>query len=416
MTLTRHLYELDEVISALQTCLRLGWPRAHFWLWELLQSDEVTAALSTLRRTWLLWGAPYDPTIPTETPTEPAAWLTLLVRIQTAIKEAGSLTAERFLNLTAAMPERLHVTPSTRRHRILQRRHAGASSFLATLDPMESIDRKEAGAWWTSLDAAARHGSRTDTLWLLQAAQPILSADAIWGALRQSARGGTRPTVNLLCDASGPDPESQLLHQAAAALLLCLRGPDARAGALTRSSTPAAQHLLRDWLSLDEVVGRRAARRHAIPVEALHKETTRGSMSRRFTNIGHVREPVASLSEGCAWWRSACLAAGAELDEETNSLAFPSDEALENFVDAHFPDDIPDEWSRADQEKSHGRGCAEIAPLSPSITVRMEPVEPGAWAWGIHVPGVKKLTHVMQAIKAIRLDDTTRQPICLRIK
>jgi hypothetical protein len=40
MPLTRHLYELDEVTSALQTCLRKGWPRAHYWLWELLQSDE----------------------------------------------------------------------------------------------------------------------------------------------------------------------------------------------------------------------------------------------------------------------------------------------------------------------------------------------------------------------------------------
>jgi hypothetical protein len=33
-----------------------------------------------------------------------------------------------------------------------------------------------------------------------------------------------------------------------------------------------------------------------------------------------------------------------------------NDDIREAFYDLYFPDDIPDEWSAADQEKSHGYG------------------------------------------------------------
>ena len=58
--LSRNLYEIDEVKSALQICLRRQSWRALFWLWELVVSEEIEEAKSVLRYTWLQWGSPYD--------------------------------------------------------------------------------------------------------------------------------------------------------------------------------------------------------------------------------------------------------------------------------------------------------------------------------------------------------------------
>jgi hypothetical protein len=38
------------------------------------------------------------------------------------------------------------------------------------------------------------------------------------------------------------------------------------------------------------------------------------------------------------------------------SIIWPSEDKLEYFYEKYFPDDIPDEWPLADQEKSHGQG------------------------------------------------------------
>ena len=53
----------------------------------------------------------------------------------------------------------------------------------------------------------------------------------------------------------------------------------------------------------------------------------------------------------------------------------------ERFYDTYFPDDIPDEWSRSDQEKSHGLGrCGfPIIPVCLDIPIFSEFLEDDAW-------------------------------------
>lgn len=384
MPLTRHLYELDEVVAALQLCLRNGWSRALFWTWELVVSAEEDLAKKTLLESWLRWGGGHDPSLLTL--PSPPNWILLTLRIMAAIRAAASLTAERFLNATATMPVRPHVTPKPRSPRAAQRRNQRAAAFVAILDPAEEISTDDARRFWISLDAACRQQSRTDAMWLLQAAQPVLSADAIWSALTIASRGGapTAAAIATLRAAASPHPIQQILHQAAAVLLLCTPTPE-REALLSPPRPPTAFHE-RDWAEWTANVGRRKARVHAIPVDALHRETTRGSMEFKYTNIGDVREPVAALAEGCAFWRAALAAAGIEEDSETGALAFPDDDTLEAFYDKHFPDDIPDEWSAADQLKSHGRGAAAAAPAPPpAIQIREERLCQRAWNCGIHV-------------------------------
>jgi hypothetical protein len=88
-------------------------------------------------------------------------------------------------------------------------------------------------------------------------------------------------------------------------------------------------------------------------------------MSATYTNIEELRDPLPSLLSGCTFWRQAALSAGAFYNADTDQVWFPSDESLEYFYATYFPDDIPDEWSLADQQKSHGVGCAETAPPAP---------------------------------------------------
>jgi hypothetical protein len=381
MPLTRHLYELDEVVSALQTCLRKGWSRAHFWLWELLQSEEKDLAHKTMRDLWLRFGGGHDPMLLTDTDS-----LSLMGRVSAAIKEAKSLTAEKFLTQSATMEKRPNMTLTAKTPEIQQRRLAGAKKFAAATAE-EGVE--EAGNFWISLDSACRQGSRRDAFWLLQAAQHQFSADAIWTALKLMDRCSS--TIELLRAQASPHPVEQLLHQAAALLILCTHGHEREA--MLMPQKPDMRYETRTWASW--APGRRAARQNAIPVEALHAGTTRGSMETKYTNIGDVRDPMALLTEGCSFWRRVTAAAGIIEDAETGAVEFPDDDRLEAFYQQYFPDDIPDEWSLADVTKSHGRGLG-LTPVEQPPLMREMPVSRRQWNIGTHVP-VKKLK-VPQAV------------------
>jgi hypothetical protein len=387
MPLTRHLYELDEVVSALQTCLRNGWPRSPFWIWELVRSSEEALALRELRSIWLRLGGGHDPACMTVTPTTSDDWVRLTLRIESAIRAAGSLTAEALLTAAAAQPSRRFATPRPANQAAAARRRNRSAAFVASLDPAEEIDRDEAANWWISLDAACRQGVRRDAIWLLQASLPLVSPVAIWSALQIAARSGAGPAIAAIQAAVAADahPVTQALAQANAILLLCERGVEARDSFLAPVQPPVG-FTLRSWAEWDSKVGRRAARIHPIPRDALHAGTTRGSMPKKYTNIEDLRDPVVLLPEGCAYWRATCEAAGITEDAETGGVIFPDDDVLEAFVDKHFPDDVPDEWSRADQEKSHGRGCAEEAPAgSQSVVLREEALGRLTWRLAISV-------------------------------
>ena len=146
-----------------------------------------------------------------------------------------------------------------------------------------------------------------------------------------------------------------------------------------------------DWTTWTARVGRLSARLYSIHTEALHKETSRGSISSKYTNIQDVREPILLLSSACEWWRRTVTANGFVETEENDEVTvqMPEDEDYEAFYDKHFPDDIPDEWPLAEQQKSHGRGHLETAkePMTPYI--RDEKVSDREWIWGIHVPARK---------------------------
>ena len=105
MPFTRNLYEIDEVRSALQICLRKGLWRAVFWACELVLSDESELAHDTIRDTWLMWGSPHDPTILTTRATDPESWVMLIQRTLTACTFA-KYTAHQYLTQNPDKPRK----------------------------------------------------------------------------------------------------------------------------------------------------------------------------------------------------------------------------------------------------------------------------------------------------------------------
>jgi hypothetical protein len=266
--------------------------------------------------------------------------------------------------------ERVTRPPAIRSDRI--------EGFLTLLEETEELTAEEGRHLWCAMEVACRH-RRVEAMWLLQAIQPILSADTIWAFLE--SLWPTLPAY--IRDTATADPIRQLLHQATVMLLLCMTAEERISALEPAKAKPWYE--IREWGRWDQNLGRRAARREEIPPAALHAETTRGSTPFRYTNIADVRDPVVLLTEGCRWWRAELESAGITEDADTGAVVFPDDDVLEAFYAQHFPDDIPDEWSTKDQQKSHGRGCAETAVPAPAIALRENRVSDAAWIAGIQM-------------------------------
>jgi len=378
MPLTRHFYEIDEVVSALQIGLRKE--EGLFWLWELVVSGETALAKQTLVDLWVLNCGGHDSALLLDPPS-----IESYCRICTA---KPTQTVVDLLRLTATMPSRPSLTPLPASQAAADRRKTRSAAFVASITIATDLTDAELADFWISFDSACRQGSAVDAIWLLQAALH-LSEDTLWSAIEIAARGPatTKEVITVLRTQSKQKTKTHqaILYLAAATMMLCI--PSAKRSVLSDVDTAAAEAR---WATWNSQLGRRAARAYAIPTDALHAATTRGQMPFKYTNICDVREPVGLLSEGCRFWQEALEENGIVVDAETGATAFPNDDVLERFYERYFPDDIPDEWSKPDQEKSHGRGCQETAASQPAIIVRKIPVERREWNFAITVRPVKK--------------------------
>lgn len=385
MPLTRHLYEIDEVVSALQVGLRKE--EGLFWLWELIVSGETALAQQTLIDLWVLHCGGHDSALLLNPPGADR-WVEIYCRICTA---KPPQTVVDLLRLTATMPSRPSLTPLPASQAAADRRKTRSAAFVASITAATDLTDSELADFWISFDSACRQGSAVDAIWLLQAAHHTqqLSEDTLWSAIEIAARGPatTKEIITVLRAQAKQKTKTHptILYLAAATMMLCI--PSTKRSTLSNVDTEAAEAR---WATWNSQIGRRKARAYAIPTDALHTATTRGQMPFKYTNIGDVREPVGLLSEGCRFWQEALEEHEIGVDAETDATAFPNDDVLERFYERYFPDDIPDEWSKRDQEKSHGRGCQETAASHPAIIIREIPVERREWKFAITVRPVKK--------------------------
>ena len=102
----------------------------------------------------------------------------------------------------------------------------------------------------------------------------------------------------------------------------------------------------------NSVYGRRSGRVYSLPNECFYGKTKRGTMKKDETNIQELYDPISLIQNQTIYKKI--------LDVFETFKAFQDDSAqYEAFFNYYFSDDIPDEWSLEDKQRSHGNGVLE---------------------------------------------------------
>ena len=144
-----------------------------------------------------------------------------------------------------------------------------------------------------------------------------------------------------------------------AVLSLCL-SPSQQAHSL--SSLPlvldtSSQDRLSEW---SQLLGRKSYRIYSLPKNCLYGTVGRGTLSWKSSSVSQLNETHLI---GCPFWEEA-LSEYATVDE--GAIHWTSDDTMEQFYNRYFPDDIPDEWTKTEKERSHGDGL-----LAPRDTANL---------------------------------------------
>ena len=176
-------------------------------------------------------------------------------------------------------------------------------------------------------------------------------------------RGDVMGAAALVASFGAPPRLVELLRSVAYAPL-CGRVLEHAFAACCAASSPTA--MLEPFVGTTEKPGAlRGARGLRIDAAAL---ATWGVTPRPLTRLRGFPRLVAEGS-ATAYWRHVCAAHGAAAaTQAADGLSFPDDDACEAFYSTYFPDDIPDEWSAADQLKSHGLAVDTCTARSPWAT------------------------------------------------
>ena len=141
-----------------------------------------------------------------------------------------------------------------------------------------------------------------------------------------------------------------------AVLSLCLSPSQQTQSLSSLPSTIDATSLTRlaEW---QQQLGRKSYRIYSIPTTCLYGTMGRGRIPWQSSTVSQLNETHLI---GCPFWEEA-LSEYAVID--TNTIHWNSEE---QFYDRYFPDDLPDEWTKAEKERSHGDGL-----LAPQETVHL---------------------------------------------
>ena len=333
MMLTRHFYDLEEVHAALAYSTTRHDPvESVFWCQELILSGFASEALSTLVEAWLWQKGPFA-----------LSW------IESAFDRLGGdeLLSEDLL-LAAYQ---LTTCP--------MRDHSLWNILVLLVQGKEAEPIRPYPGYSRSLSSeqyflgAIKQGRAYEACWMSR----HLPIARVWELLSREYPSlsrilGLLPHYDRLIGYRSPEYDH--LFRFLAILSCCLSEP-----LLEMSQKPllpmhpSHKDTIQLW-----VVGRMAYRRYSVSVMCLYGRTQRGRIKWSQSTVGYL---TPDHLEGCPFWEEAGIMDAA-------------------FYKQYFPDDIPDEWSKAEKEKSHGAGV-----LGPTESIRM-----AKWA-RLHLNGVARL-------------------------
>jgi len=299
--LTRNIYREDECIAALKWCIMMGkQEESIFWAEECIYSNMHGELLEALLWTWCFCsGASALP------------WIEILhERIQKGITE------EDMYELTYILLQYRVAYPDSSAFVLLSMglsskgEQSEAPDYLVTAGP--------------PLERAIYQG-KTELAWYL--ARPL------WDTL-------SWPKYPLLHSISDWFPmwDNEMTWPIRAVIM---------AAACSKRPVNPIQYTIPEW-NLEEIPMRKR-RIYSIPMDCLYLFTKRGNMRACETTDMDLTHHLEENLHGSRFW-----------DEYLSSLD-GTDLQREEFYDTFFPNDIPDEWSRKDREKSHGAGVSSCS-------------------------------------------------------
>lgn len=346
MPLSRHFYSLDEVHASIQyTCSRGPPVEALFWTQEMIFSGCVGESISALFQAWLWNTGPMS-----------LRWLVNAARTLTS----DELSEQDILLAAYQLSSIHHSLRDTSLWNIL------VLTAVAPNDIPDTITRKAPpGAEKYTDDkefyfvCALFQGKARAACWSAQ----YIAVERVWDILKWYIQVTQTNYTDeyLVCFEALKCYETLLGYQSLeydiitrfCAIIAAALPPKTQAQsfkALEGNIRQDGQDMLAKFAG---VVGRRQARLYSIPKMALYGTTLRGRSKWAQSNLTQLYNIEKHLI-GCSFWDDVITEYGE--GEEGKGIKWTADEKKEEFYAKYFPDDIPDEWSKADQLKSHGDG------------------------------------------------------------
>lgn len=323
MALTRHLYVLEEVRTALSYCLKnRNIIESMFWCQELYVSGHDTEARNILFETWLWFFGPSARSWLYKWNDTKIDVLTLcynLVSFPASSRDASIWVILLSEATTRDMPP----------DRITKKHFKQISAIVS--DPMEryfmaAIDQgKTRAAWWSA---------------------QYMETDRTWSLLRQSMPEHI-PLLDILRGATNSSID---IVVRCVAVLVCASSQSCEEVQPTLEIDPRTVAKLVEW---EAISGNRNRRVFEIPLLCLYGITERGRTPYTESNLRKLAYFEPYLKGGI--WDIELGNRGGRLVKR-DRLEFRDDDIFDEFYNTIFSDDIPDEWPLIDQKKSHGDG------------------------------------------------------------
>lgn len=348
MPLSRHFYTVDELYAALTYCSRRNdIIETLFWCQELILSGYIGETISVLFEAWLWNKGPFclswlQYAFTTLRSQELVADDILIAAYQLSAipydKQDNSLW--NILVLSSNIPDR--VTPKTPSWAVNESDEKKLY-FIRAL-----YQGKAQSAWWMAQQLEEKYV--WDILAIYAKHQYSTSYDSVWEALQQYEH---------LLGYRSAEYDKIILCVAVLSCCLSIEQQEKSYNKLPIQLPSVQQNALEQWSKKE---GRKERRIYSIPIACLYGITQRGRSPWSRTNVKELNWIEGSLI-GCPFWEEAIAEYGTIVE---GVIQWRSDDEFEAFYDRYFPDDIPDEWTKAEKAVSHGDGL-----LGPTESVQL---------------------------------------------
>jgi hypothetical protein len=330
--LTKHLYRKEEVLSSLRwSIITHNLTETAFWTIELFVSGLVQECTELLETIWF-----YNIGF--------GSWFAL--RLILHIYEAGDISQEDLVAITCAFAKR-RLCDSTMFHLLLRGAMGNTSKSWTPAFPhtteYETVQQ-------AVLDCLKR--GKLQEAWLLGRA---LTEDEQWLVLEHTATElGRLEELQILKELRECRQESLAAAYTLVSLdhITWMQSQQALDNTVPKEVIEA----INDWAALDMSKSMRKRRVMKPRPEALLL-TARGAQSPYESSEPQIQGGLLAALLSSEYWSVV-------LEPYMVGGKWKTARHKELFYDTHFPQDIPDEWSLADREKSHGRGLGKTKELA----------------------------------------------------